>query len=239
MLSTPYKYQIGNATVYLIGQQTSFKETGNFLESRNQAIEAGANQDKICQVVTAASRSDEGYQKIYEADYSNILYGDGVILSEPKSAGIIQTADCPSVIIFGQDSKNVALVHAGRPALTPAGIANRNIIDLALEKFLETDNANSLKVLVVGGICGQCFKHEQLSGQALVKPFHKFGDDIFVDKKLGSLDLFALIRLQLLQAGVPHQNITKAGPCSFETETLSSYRRDKTLDRNTIIVVLD
>jgi copper oxidase (laccase) domain-containing protein len=100
------------------------------------------------------------------------------------------------------------------------------------------DGAENLEALVVGSICGSCFKHDKPEAQHLIEYFHRLPDQVFADKATGALDLFEVIRHNLRHLGVRDEHIRRAGPCTFETDGLSSYREARTNLRNTVILVL-
>ena len=72
----------------------------------------------------------------------------------------------------------------------------------------------------------------------LFRSFLKLPENVFADRATGALDLYRVIHHDLAHLGVPSENISQTGPCTFETKGLSSYRRDKTPLRNTVILVL-
>jgi len=230
-------YDIGTSQVTIHGQQPHLNS--DLKISRLQAIELGADPDYIAHIVTASNDRDPGHKNILQNVFSKKSHADGVLLNKTRSAGIIQTADCPAVILYDFDSNDVVLAHAGRPALSPSGhCASCTVIENALHALIgHQGDPTKVFALVVGSICGPCFRHDHKSAKHLIEPFLKLPEQVFADRSLGALDLYEVIKHELMYRGVPEGNIRHEGPCTFETPELSSYRRDKTLLRNTIIVV--
>ena len=89
---------------------------------------------------------------------------------------------------------------------------------------------------MIGNICGACFKHDQPEAKPLIEPFLKYPPSVFANIEDGALDLYEVIKHELMHHGVPAENIAHAGTCTLETAWLSSHRRgDK--DRNTVMLI--
>lgn len=230
-------YSIGTCQVTIYGNQPHLNLDSEV--SRLQAIELGAQPESIAQIVTASNNQDPGHKNIVQDVFGKKSHADGVLLGTAGAAGIIQTADCPALILYDIDSHTVVLAHAGRPALSPTGhCASCTVVVNALHALIGHDgDPTRVIALVVGNICGRCFKHDHESAQHLIEPFLKLPEQVFADRSVGALDLYEVIKHQLIFHEVPAENIRHEGPCTLETPGLSSYRKDKTLLRNTIIVV--
>lgn len=228
-----FTYTTPFGTVHIIGEQPRIIDNPQL--SYEQALAFGADRGKIAQLIVASDAAKAGHKSVYPARYKEPLFWDGAVTSTPRSAIIMQTADCPVVILTNKTSGDVALVHAGRPALNgPCNVLN-NALHAVLGGYTGAEN---VEALVVGNICGQCFKHDQEEAKPLIEYFLKLPENVFADRATGALDLYRVIHHDLAHHGVPTGNINQAGPCTFETKGLSSYRRDKTPLRNTVILVL-
>ncbi len=210
----------------------------NPIPAIHAATELGANPHAICILHTASGKNDPGYQLIKRPDYKGPVAAEGVFLDERQSAAIMQTADCPTIILTNSENGKMVVTHAGRPALTPAGhCKDCTIVETALS-HLGTRDVSNISAHVVGDICGKCFKHDHDSARPLIVPFLPLGDQVFLDVESGALSLFAVIKHRLLHAGVPEASISHYGDCTFEKHRYSSHRRDANRnDRNHIIVV--
>lgn len=237
MVSPLFQYRIGGFDLYVFGHQPHLTEKGDI--SYQQAVELGANPEKIAQVITASGPADKGHKEVYPANYTTVLRSDGIILREVGSAGIIKTGDCIASLFCDENSGDGALVHMGRSALDPTkndcSTCAYTVIDNALALLTRHQSNAHVQALVTGSICGSCFKHEGPDAQHHIDYFRRL-PGVFADESTGALDLFAVAQHNLTHVGVPAEHIKAVGPCTFETPELSSYRRgDKT--RNTFIAI--
>jgi copper oxidase (laccase) domain-containing protein len=231
--ATESQYRFGPHTVALFGHQPSILD--NKERSINQAISLSALPDQIAQVIVASTASEHHHKEVIEASYGKITYADGVILRQPSTAAIIQTADCPAVVLYNEKNGAVGLIHAGRPAVTPT-IEKSSVIEYALAALCDDQNRDYIHTLVLGNICGDCFVHDYPNAQHLVEPFDVYPKEVFKDRSKGALDLHQVIVHQLTEEGVKEDTIRHEGDCTLEHDHLSSHRRgDNT--RNTIILV--
>lgn len=233
----------GQCRVATVGKQPV---AGRQLQSWNDitlwANEMGADNDRICHIVAPSNSRSAGYQTIGMADYANPVYAEGVVLTEEGSAAVIQTADCPVIVMRNRKNGNVLVTHAGRPALTPpddCDACQGNIVAYACRRILGwPQEPDAVEVFVTAHICGQCFVHDQPGAEAYVAPFDRFGAAAFTDRSRGALDMFAIIKAQMIGYRIDEERISRDGRCTKETGVLASYRQgDRT--RNTIIVVRD
>lgn len=228
-----FTYETPFGIVHIIGEQPRIIDNPQL--SYEQALSFGAARGKIAQLIVASDGSKTGHKSVYPARYEEPTFWDGAVASAARSAIVMQTADCPAIILTNKISGDVALVHAGRPALDgPCTVVN-NALHAVLGGYTGAEN---VEALVVGNICGHCFKHDREEAKPLIEYFLRLPEIVFADKETGGLDLYEVIRHNLTHLGVPAENINQAGPCTFETKGLSSYRREKTPLRNTIILVL-
>ena len=237
MVSPLFQYQIGGFDLYVFGQQESLKVDPR--PSYELALSLGALRGKIAQIVTASGPKDTGHKQVYPANYKSILNADGIVLREVGSAGIIMVADCAAGFLLDAETGDGSLVHMGRPALDPTlnecQHCGYTVIDNALDALNRSQHPQSVQALVTGNICGSCFKHERSDAEKHVAYCRRL-PGVFADEANGSLDLFKVIVHNLTHYGVKRENITHEGPCTFETPSLSSYRRGD-MTRNAIIAI--
>ena len=230
----------GPLYVSLFGHQKRMIEDEGRIAS-TLTVALGASVSKICRVIVASDQNQEGFQLTKVADYTDFVRADGVVLTEPGSAALLQTADCASGILYCPRTNRAVLFHGGRPALTPfcrqeSGTCDWTVVETALQAVTKGGAKDDVVALVIGNICGQCFKHEHESAHHLAEPFLHLGEKVFADVENKALDLYKVIKHRLMHAGVREENISHTGPCTFETPVLSSHRRGDT-DRNTTVVV--
>ncbi|MBP6881873.1 MAG: polyphenol oxidase family protein [Candidatus Pacebacteria bacterium] len=235
-MSSLYKYSLGSATITILGQQQRIID--DLQLSFDQAKQVGAHPDKITQLIVASDNTRAGHKLVCPARANDLMYCDGAVLSENGSAVIMQTADCAVLVIYDRVSGRIACAHAGRPGLSPSKhCASCTITENAIHALIGHDGDRSqLEALITGNICGPCFKHDKNDAFKLIEPFLRYPSTVFANVEEGALDLFLLIKHNLMFAGIPESQIRHEGPCTLETPLLSSHRRgDDT--RNTFIIV--
>lgn len=163
-------------------------------------------------------------------DYKTPIKAGGVRLTEAASVAIIQSQDAPIVILRDRKTNNIVVSRAGRYALLQrksdcALCEPPGIIENSVQMLVGHATRQNIEALVVAGICGTCFKHEHHGAREFVTPFFdRYGPKVFANHRLGSLDLFSVITLQLTALGVPVENISRADHCTFEHKRLASHR---------------
>jgi copper oxidase (laccase) domain-containing protein len=231
-----HSYPIGPHRLAIIGHEPLLSRATDWAHDR--AVRLGADTTRVAKLVVASDANKAGHKLIVVDTFNGVSQADGVLLSKPYSAGVIQTADCPALALYDEVSGNLVLAHAGRPALTPGEhCASCTVVANALSALIgSTGDHSRVQARVIGNICGTCFKHDLPGARKYIEPFLKLPSQVFADKALGALDLFEVIKHELMHVGVPTENISHVGPCTLESEHLASHRRgDET--RNTVILL--
>lgn len=133
----------------------------------------------------------------------------------------VMVADCIPVLLAGESAEGpvLAAVHAGRP-----GLAN-GVIPAAVAG-MESFGASGIRAWLGPSICGNCYEvpaglqAEVASAVPAALSTTSWGTP--------ALDLPAGARSQLERLGV---SVEYCGPCTLETASLFSYRRDKNTGR--------
>ena len=155
---------------------------------------------------------------------TSALEADGMLTPEQNVLLGIKTADCVPLLLVAPHQKSVGALHAGWRG-TKKAIALR-----AVERCAEQWDASPTQLWValgpsIGGCCYQVGSEigEPLSerwGDGQPTTWNRQGDK-------GYLDLRAINRRQLIQAGVPQTQIHCVGPCTFcHPAEFTSYRRE-------------
>ncbi len=149
---------------------------------------------------------------------------DGMLTTEQNILLGIKTADCVPLLLIAPHKRGVGALHAGWRG-TRKAIALR-----AVEICAERGNIfpDQLWVALGPSIGGCCYQVGSEIGEPL---FERWGDGQPTtwnrqgDK--GYLDLRAINRRQLIQAGVPQTQIHSVGLCTFcHPDEFTSYRRE-------------
>jgi YfiH family protein len=133
----------------------------------------------------------------------------------------VMVADCIPVLLAGTSPAGpvLAAVHAGRP-----GIAN-GVLPKAVDS-MRSLGATGIRAWLGPSICGHCYevpaglRDEVAAAVPATAGTTSWGTP--------ALDLPAGARSQLEAAGVP---VDYTGPCTLETESLYSYRRNQKTGR--------
>jgi len=140
---------------------------------------------------------------------------DGAATNVPGLLLRVSVADCYPLLFEDPESQAVAAVHAGWRGVA-AGIVENAVA--TMQKAFHT-NPQKLRVAVGPGICGRCYQ----VGPEVVEAVGGFAVPDPSAKGRFLLDLPAAIEARLRALGV--MNIWRANRCTFEDETLFSYRR--------------
>ena len=153
------------------------------------------------------------------------LEADGMLTTEQNVLLGIKTADCVPLLLVAPHKWGVGALHAGWRG-TQKTIALR-AVELCAERW--DVSPTQLWVALGPSIGGCCYQVGSEIGEPL---FERWGDgqpttwNRHGDK--GYLDLRAINRMQLIQAGVPQTQIHSVGPCTFcHPDEFTSYRRER------------
>lgn len=154
------------------------------------------------------------------------LEADGVLTTEQNVLLGIKTADCVPILLVAPHKRGVGALHAGWRG-TQKAIALR-AVEICAERW--DVSPTQLWVALGPSIGGCCYQVGSEIGESLSE---RWGDGQPTtwnrqgDK--GYLDLRAINRIQLIQAGVPQTQIHYIGPCTFcHPDEFTSYRRERT-----------
>ena len=149
---------------------------------------------------------------------------DGLATGRPALALVVQTADCVPLVFWDEGQNVAAAVHAGWRG-TLAEIALRALAFLR-ERF--GSQADSVHVAMGPAIGACCYE----VGDEVVEAFvdrSSVAEEFFAPGRRGKkhLDLIRANSHQLLEAGVPAQQIYSSGMCtSCDNGELYSYRKE-------------
>ncbi len=165
-------------------------------------------------VVTAGSK-EAGAGVTREND---LPYCDGVVVKYPSAAALTLHADCTPLFFADKKGRAAGACHAGWKG-TLGGIAANMIKEMGVPP----------KDILIGigpSIRKCCFEvKEDVSGLFV----EKYGAGILETRDSRQyIDLIAVTLMQLEGAGVPPENVTLSGLCTYcEKELFYSHRRDK------------
>jgi hypothetical protein len=138
--------------------------------------------------------------------------GDALVTARPRLPVSIRTADCYPILLADSRNRAVAAVHAGWRG-TAAHIIVRTLEEM--HQRFGTEPAD-VRAAIGPGIGGCCY-------EVGVEVARQFGLE-----QAGRIDLAAINRRQLLDAGVAEAHIDVLGGCTkCDIHLFHSYRRDQ------------
>lgn len=168
-----------------------------------------------------------GYLKQTHSDhiymYDGIVHqGDAIFTDKPNVAIGIFTADCVPVLIYSKTKSIIAAVHSGWKGTF------FEIVYKTIKKIVDVYSVdiNDIKVYIGPHNKACCYEF----GKDVVEQFYKksiYKNINFYNN--GKLNLEVCILKQLIEAGVPEENIKTLNICTFcnDEYDLFSYRRQK------------
>jgi YfiH family protein len=145
---------------------------------------------------------------------------DSLITNLPGIGLMVQHADCQAVLVYDSKQKAAAIIHVG----WRGSVAN--IIETTITAMIDTYGVNPIDLLVaIGPSLGPCC--------AEFVNFQKELPYAFLQYRVqpNYFDFWAISRHQILQTGVPQEQIFTAGICTVCNPLFFSYRRDKVTGR--------
>ena len=148
---------------------------------------------------------------------------DGLLTSEPGILLGIVTADCVPLLMVDPRKGVVAALHAGWRG-TLKGIARRAIELLCSRWNVATQD---LYVALGPSIGSCCYEVGPEVGEMIVARWNIDSESAWLPVAgKGFLDLRAVNTIQIEESGVPRENISLVGPCTFCDSSFASYRRE-------------
>ena len=164
-----------------------------------------------------------------EASSRDVQGYDAIVTNVPKLVIGLSTADCLAVLLYDSARQSIGVVHAGWRGLV-AGVL-QNTIDVMKNEY----GAETGAVRAAVGPC-ICAQHYEVGVEVANRFTSQFLTNSCADGERAHLDLRSVIHSQLRDAGVV--SIAHDSRCTFEDESLFSYRRDKLTGRQLAAICL-
>jgi YfiH family protein len=171
------------------------------------------------------------YDMIYDKD---VLEADGLVTDLPGIALITYHADCVPVYFVDITKKVVALAHSGWK-----GTFN-NITGKMIKTMIEHYNSKKEDILIgIGPSIGPCcYEVKDDLIQMFTKRYPNYKDIIRINGDRTLLDLWRVNYLQIIDEGIPKENIIQSNVCtSCNTDKFYSYRKEKGIDKRMVAVI--
>lgn len=131
-------------------------------------------------------------------------------------------ADCAPVFVFDPVKSAVGIAHAGWKGLL-FGIVGKTITRFA--EYFQSDPADLL--VWVGPTIGPCCYQVGKDIADAFRTLYSGENVVIISKGKPNLNLWRIVELELLHAGVPSQSIELPTECTACHSRYGSYRRDK------------
>jgi hypothetical protein len=198
------------------------KNRSNFLNNR---LSYGAK------IIMAGIEHNNQVKEVDRYCKEEIIKGvDGLVTQDNNIFLGVTFADCPFILLsgmnFSKKQRVVGAAHCGYRG-TVKNIAGEMIAKMEEKKA----EAKYVKAVIGPGICEKCFEF----GSDAPEIFSKYAEFLRSQNGTGKflVDLKGIIKKQLIQSGVLENNIYVSDLCTFEDESLFSFRREK-MDPNNI-----
>lgn len=156
------------------------------------------------------------------------VQADAVMTNRIDVALMVKQADCQGVILYEPDAHAVAIVHCGWRGNT------LNILAAVVERMVRELGCRKTRILAaIGPSLGPCC--------AEFVTYRKIFPEKFKSSMIREnyFDLWQISRKQMLEAGVPDENIETARVCTVcRRDLFFSYRAEKTTGRFATAVML-
>ncbi len=148
---------------------------------------------------------------------------DAIICDDPNALLSIRVADCVPILMASHDGNRVAAVHAGWRGV---------VLGAATETLKQFDRPSDVFITIGPSISLDAF---EVGLEVLAEFQQVFGDhtpyqNSASDKSKAYIDLREALRLQLVDAGVPNDQIEVSDRCTVrDADEFFSHRRDNGL----------
>ncbi len=149
---------------------------------------------------------------------------DAVITQSRNTTLLARTADCGTVLLYDPIKKAIGAVHSGWKGTVKGVIVN------AVNKMVEQYGCDPQDIIAVCGpsICKDCFKVHVDCANEFFNAFGKGKYDVALDDGRYSIDMWRIMKDQLLSCGIKDENISMAQDCTCcDAENYFSHRRGK------------
>lgn len=156
----------------------------------------------------------EGMRGCGAADLNTAVEAtDAMVSAVPRLCLTVLMADCVPLLLFDSQKRVVAAVHAGWQGTVK--LIARNTVEILKQEF----SCDPVNLLVgIGPSIGPC--HYQIGPEVISQVKVMYGDtDSYISRESsdgkGYFDLWEANKQQIMEAGIPSQNIEVARICTF------------------------
>ncbi len=165
------------------------------------------------------------HRSIHVLGKGTILNTDVVVVDHEHPATVVmQTRDCPVIVLLNDKSGDYAVVHGMRDLLAPDE-RGQNMVSTALDAVAPHVNERpSVYLYATAGVSAAAFPNYPEKAAPFLK---HYGEPVFGDVAKGELDLFLVARETVQRLGVPADHCLRDTLCTVTTPWLGSLRGNK------------
>lgn len=152
--------------------------------------------------------------------------GDGLASSRPGLALLIKTADCQPVLLAHRSGSHVAALHVGWRG-NRIGFIGTAVAEFCARYGLRPEDLSAVRGPSLGPDAAEFIHFDTEWGEAF-RPWFR--------SATRTMDLWALTRAQLAEAGVPPERIYGLDLCTASLEAFFSYRRAARCGRQVSVI---
>ena len=198
---------------------------GNKINTRDQN-QINARQSFLSKIaINQLTIIDTSGKKILINPSGERVHATSVIFNKKSAFGIF-TADCPILIAYNPTKKTAGIVHLGWWQVY------KNVLKAFTGDWEKITggkaNINSAKIFITSGICKNCFTFSGPKGflRIILFKFSKLNNFLLKNNGVYSFDLINAIKYRLNKLGFSDNQIEIDKECTFESDNLSSHRRE-------------
>jgi len=239
---------MGNLVYYQFKEFIDFEHVFSHLFSSRIGwdIDKIRMKEQICNIIGVPTKNIISVKQVHGTniiiidsnikDYESISQSeaDGLITNLPNVALITYHADCVPVYFIDISKKVIGLAHSGWK-----GTFN-NITGKMIKTMRDRYNSNSEDIFIaIGPSIGPCcYEVKDDLIQLFTEKYGNFDFLFRVDNDKAYLDLWKTIYLQILEEGIPKENIILSNTCtSCNIDKFYSYRREKGTNNRMVAVI--
>ena len=202
----------------------TLKGFGNMAPYVGSAPEAEGNRERLAQILDCPPTRTTWATQVHGCDialadgssYGDLGAYDGIVTTEPGRLLICYTADCVPVFLVSSRQPLAAVVHAGWRGTAA------HVVQGAVRLMQDLGAEPSDMYAVIGpAIQGACYQVGSDTARHFPSSVVKHSDADY------RVDLPRCNQLQLMEVGVPKEQIEVSHSCTHCQPELSSYRRDQ------------
>ncbi len=192
------------------------KVIASFLKNDKNLHFIVANQTHSDHIKIISKKETKGWDSLEDA----VEDCDALITNETDIVLTILTADCVPVLLYDNEKKVVAAVHAGWKG-TKAKIVAKTVLKMSEMYGCEPKNIIAAVAPSIGSCCYEV-------GEDVAKHFFDTRDGYIQKGEKYMLDLPSINKKQLLDVGLEDENIEMSDVCTAcEVDRYFSYRKEQ------------